>query len=129
MSSATRVRASKVVAALLSALYWEPLRIAKRAGLQRSVAALPLANYIDHQWVARVTAVHDRLSTPITYFHDRDELLAWFHAAQLVEVCVEDTNRRGWRAHGRRRRTPQESRQPREGVDPLLGEPLHDAQR
>ena len=129
MSNATRVRASKAVAAVLSALYWEPLRIAKRAGLQRSVAALPLANYADHQWVARVTAVHDRLSTPITYFHDRDELLAWFHAAQLVEVCVEDTNRRGWRAHGRRRRTPQESRQPREGVDPLLGEPLHDAQR
>jgi SAM-dependent methyltransferase/uncharacterized protein YbaR (Trm112 family) len=107
MSSATRVRASKVVAALLSALYWEPLRIAKRAGLQRPVASLPLANYIDHQWVARVTAVHDRLSTPITYFHDRDELLAWFHAAQLAEVCVEDTNRRGWRAHGRRRLVPQ----------------------
>jgi len=107
MSSATRVRASKVVAALLSALYWEPLRIAKRAGLQRPVASLPLANYIDHQWVARVTAVHDRLSTPITYFHDRDELLAWFDAAQLAEVCVEDTNRRGWRAHGRRRLLPQ----------------------
>jgi SAM-dependent methyltransferase len=107
MSSVTRVRASKVVAALLSALYWEPLRLAKRAGLQRSVASLPLTNYIDHQWVARVTAVHDRLSTPITYFHDRDELLAWFHAAQLAEVCVEDTNRRGWRAHGRRLLGPQ----------------------
>ena len=129
LSSATRVRASKVVAALLSALYWEPLRIAKSAGLQRSVAALPLASYVDHGWVARVTAVHDRLSTPITSFHDRDELLAWCHAAQLVEVRVEDTNRRGWRAHGRRRLTPQESHQPGAEVDPLLGEPLHDAQQ
>ena len=129
MSSTTRVRASKVVAALLSALYWEPLRIAKGAGLQRSVDSLPLTTYIEHGWVARVTAVHDRLSTPVTSFHDRDELLAWFHAAQLVEVCVQDTNRRGWRAHGRRRLTPQGSRQPGEGVDPLLGEPLHDAQR
>jgi SAM-dependent methyltransferase len=103
LSSAARVRASKVVAALLSALYWEPLRMARSVGLRHMVAALPLATYIDHGWMARVTAIHDRLSTPITHFHDRDELVAWFRAARLVDVCVEDTDRRGWRAHGRRR--------------------------
>jgi SAM-dependent methyltransferase len=127
MSTATRVRTSKTVAALLSALYWEPLRLARSSGLQRSVEALPLANYIDHGWVARVTAVHDRLSTPITSFHDRDELLAWCHAARLAEVCVEDTNRRGWRAHGRRRRIPHGSYPPDSGLTPRLGEPLHEA--
>jgi hypothetical protein len=47
--------------------------------------------------------VHDRLSTPITHFHDRDELRDWFARAGLTDVVVEDTNRRGWRAHGRRR--------------------------
>jgi SAM-dependent methyltransferase/uncharacterized protein YbaR (Trm112 family) len=102
LSSVARVRASKAVAALLSALYWGPLQMARSVGLRRMVAALPLATYIDHGWIARVTAVHDRLSTPITHFHDHDELRAWFHAAQLADVCVEDTNRRGWRAHGRR---------------------------
>jgi SAM-dependent methyltransferase/uncharacterized protein YbaR (Trm112 family) len=126
LSTTTRVRASKLVAALLSALYWEPLRIAKVVGLERSVLALPLTSYIEHGWVGRVTAVHDRLSTPITYFHDRDEILMWCRAAQLVQVCVEDTNRRGWRAHGRRGLTRQESHQPGEGIGPLLGEPLHD---
>jgi SAM-dependent methyltransferase len=107
LPSAARVRASKAVAALLSALYWEPLRMARRVGLRRVVASLPLATHIDHGWVARVTAVHDRLSTPITHFHDRDELLVWFHAARLVGVRVEDTDRRGWRAHGRRQAAAQ----------------------
>ena len=58
--------------------------------------------YVDHGWTPRVAAVHDRLSTPITHFHDRDELLGWFEEANLVEVRVEDTDRRGWRSYGRR---------------------------
>jgi uncharacterized protein YbaR (Trm112 family)/protein-L-isoaspartate O-methyltransferase len=102
LSSATRVRASQAVAALLSGLYWEPLRVAKYAGLGPVVDRLPLSMYVDHGWVPRVAAVHDRLSTPITHFHDRDELFGWFAAAQLVDVRVEDTERRGWRSHGRR---------------------------
>ncbi len=102
MSTNARLRASKVVAAVLSALYWEPLRIIKRAGLGRVVERFPLAMYVEHGWLGRVTAAHDRLSTPVTHFHDRSELAEWFHAAQLVDVCVEDTDRRGWRAYGRR---------------------------
>src|SRR5262245_7277035 len=102
LSSGTRVRASQAVAAILSGLYWEPLRLAKRAGLGAVVERLPLSMYVDHGWTPRVAAVHDRLSTPITHFHDRDELLDWFRSARLVDVGVEDTERRGWRSHGRR---------------------------
>jgi SAM-dependent methyltransferase len=102
LSDRARVRVSQAVAALLSALYWEPLRLAKRIGLRRAVERLPLAEYVDHGWISRVAGVHDRLSTPITHFHDRDELREWFEAARLEDVRVEDTNRRGWRAHGRR---------------------------
>jgi SAM-dependent methyltransferase len=105
LSSAGRVRASKAVAGVLSALYWEPLRLVKRVGLSTAVGRLPLADYVDHGWLARVAAVHDRLSTPITHFHDREELLGWFRDAGLVEVRVEDTDRRGWRAYGERRAT------------------------
>jgi SAM-dependent methyltransferase len=103
LSGTARVRASKAVAGVLSGLYWLPLRAAKRAGLGRVVERLPLASYVDHDWKARIAAVHDRLSTPITHFHDRDELDAWFRGADLEQVSVEDTARRGWRAHGMRR--------------------------
>ncbi len=100
MSGTTRVRASRAVAAMLSGLYWGPLGGLRRLGLGRTVDRLPLAAYADHGWSARVAAVHDRLSTPITHFHDRSELLGWFSAAGLGAVSVEDTDRRGWRAHG-----------------------------
>ena len=103
LSSRARVSASKAVAALLSALYWEPLRAARHVRLRRLVDRLPLTEYVEHRWIARVAGVHDRLSTPITHFHDRQELLEWFRAAELERVRVEDTDRRGWRAHGRRR--------------------------
>jgi hypothetical protein len=87
---------------VLSALYWEPLRVLRGAGLGVMVDRLPLADYVSHGWWARVAGVHDRLSTPITHFHDRDELLQWFRAAGLVDVSVESTDGRGWRASGRR---------------------------
>ncbi len=102
LSSASRVRASRAVAAVLSALYWEPLRALRAAGLGTIVDRLPLSDYVAHGWTARIAGVHDRLSTPITHFHDRDELLAWFRDASLADVQVEDTDRRGWRAYGRR---------------------------
>lgn len=103
LSDGSRVRASQAVAAVLSAAYWEPLRLLRAAGLGAAAERLPLTSYVDHGWLARVAAVHDRLSTPITHFHDRDELLGWFRGAGLVDVSVEDTDRRGWRAHGLRR--------------------------
>jgi SAM-dependent methyltransferase len=102
LSVAGRLRASRAVAAMLSAFYWEPLRAARRFGAAGLTDRLPLLDYVDHSWSARVAAVHDRLSTPTTHFHDRDELLEWFRAAHLVDVSVEDTDRRGWRAFGRR---------------------------
>jgi len=102
LSSGARVRSSQVVAGLLSAGYWEPLRLARAVGLRRLVDQLPLTAYVEHGWRARVAAVHDRLSTPITHFHDREELEGWFTAAGLDDVRVEDTERRGWRAYGRR---------------------------
>ena len=123
LSSAGRVRASKVVAGVLSALYWEPLRVAKRVGLASAVGRLPLADYVDHGWLARVAGVHDRLSTPITHFHDRDELVGWFRDAGLVEVCVEDTDRRGWRAHGELRATSNVQEPERRAVRPAVPVP------
>ncbi len=102
LSSDARVRASKAVAGVLSGLYWEPLRLARAAGLRAVVERLPLTSYVEHGWLARVAAVHDRLSTPITHFHDQGELRVWFAGAGLEGVRVEDTDRRGWRAWGRR---------------------------
>jgi uncharacterized protein YbaR (Trm112 family) len=102
LSGGARVRASQIVAAGLSALYWEPLRLLRAAGAGRVVERLPLKDYVAHGWQARVAGVHDRLSTPITHFHDRDELLEWLRGARLTDVRVEDTDRRGWRASGRR---------------------------
>jgi len=102
LSPRARLRASQAVAALLSVLYWEPLRALRAVGLGARVDRLPLADYVAHRWRARVAGVHDRLATPITHFHDREELLEWFHAARLAGIHVEDTDGRGWRAFGRR---------------------------
>lgn len=101
LPQAARTAASKCVAAALSMLYWEPLRLV-RAVAPSVVDRAPLSAYVEHDWSARVAGVHDRLSTPITHFHDRDELEEWLRGAGLVEGVVEDTDRRGWRAHGRR---------------------------
>jgi SAM-dependent methyltransferase len=102
LSGTARLRASQAVAGALSAFYWEPLRALRTIGLGGLVDRLPLKDYVAHGWRARVAGVHDRLSTPITHFHDRDELLDWFRGARLTNVRVEDTDRRGWRASGRR---------------------------
>jgi SAM-dependent methyltransferase len=102
LSGPARLRASQIVAAGLSAAYWEPLRLMRAVGAGALVDRLPLGDYVAHGWKARVAGVHDRLSTPITHFHDRDELLEWLRLARLTDVRVEDTDRRGWRASGRR---------------------------
>jgi SAM-dependent methyltransferase len=102
LSGTARLRASQAVAAALSVLYWEPLRALRAVGLGEYVDRLPLTDYVAHDFKARVAGVHDRLSTPITHFHDRDELLGWLRNARLTDVHVEDTDRRGWRAWGRR---------------------------
>ncbi len=102
LSGTSRLRISRAVAALLSVLYWEPLRALDAAGLGGLVRRLPLADYVRHSWKARVAGVHDRVSTPITHFHEREELRGWLRDAGLVGVSVEDTDRRGWRASGRR---------------------------
>ncbi|MCC6763113.1 MAG: methyltransferase domain-containing protein [Deltaproteobacteria bacterium] len=101
-SGPARARASTVVAAILSALYWEPLGAMRRAGLGGIVRRMPLTDYIDHPWRTRIAGVHDRLSTPITHFHDLRELSDWCRAAGLQYICVNDTERRGWHASGRR---------------------------
>ncbi len=102
LSGTARLRASQAVAAALSAFYWEPLRALSAIGLGSVVDRLPLRDYIPHDFQARVAGVHDRLSTPITHFHDHDELAEWLRSARLVDIHVEDTDRRGWRAWGRR---------------------------
>ncbi len=128
LSGTARLRASQVVAAALSALYWEPLRALRAAGLGGVVDRAPLTDYIQHGWKARVAGVHDRLSTPITHFHDRDELTTWLRAAQLTGIEVSDTDRRGWRASGRRTPRAESAVRPRtmtsdythhEGVRPV----------
>jgi SAM-dependent methyltransferase len=97
-----RVLASQIVAAGLSVAYWLPLRIVESIAGGDRTRRLPLAEHVHHGWSSRVAAVHDRLSTPITHFHDRPELEDWFAGEGLTDVVVEDTERRGWRAQGRR---------------------------
>ena len=77
----------------------------KRIGLGAVVDRFPLSDYVDHSWRTRIAGVHDRLSTPITHFHDLRELSDWYRSAGLEMICVNDTNRRGWQAHGRRARS------------------------
>jgi SAM-dependent methyltransferase len=101
-SGPARARASKVVAGLLSALYWEPLRAMRGIGLGALVRRMPLADYVEHSWPTRIAGVHDRLSTPITHFHELRELSDWCRDAGLQYVRVSDTERRGWHASGRR---------------------------
>jgi SAM-dependent methyltransferase len=96
-----RLFASRFVAAGLSLGYWLPLRIMESVVGVRRIRRLPLAEHVHHDWSARVAAVHDRLGTPITHFHDRPELEGWFAEEGLTDVVVEDTDRRGWRARGR----------------------------
>ncbi|MCC6849956.1 MAG: class I SAM-dependent methyltransferase [Deltaproteobacteria bacterium] len=117
LSGSARLRASAVVAAVLSALYWEPLRVLRRLGLGRVVERMPLSDYVAHGWMARVAGVHDRLSTPITHFHDREELEHWLRAARLASIRVEDTGRRGWRASGRRVPHPGAASRPHTGAN------------
>lgn len=97
-----RVAASKLIAAALSVTYWLPLRLMVSLGRAHQLRRLPLSEQAVQGWSARVASVHDRLSTPITHYHDRPELTSWFAEADLVAVDIEDTNRRGWRAQGRR---------------------------
>jgi hypothetical protein len=117
LSGPARLHASQAVAAALSALYWEPLRVMRGIGLGSVVDRLPLSDYVAHGWKARVAGVHDRLSTPITHFHDRDELETWFRAAGLAGIRVEDTNRRGWRASGRRTSRIEDAPRPHAAAD------------
>jgi hypothetical protein len=39
---------------------------------------------------------------PITHSDDRDGLSERLRAARLADVCIEDTDRHGWRVSGRR---------------------------
>jgi hypothetical protein len=80
-------------------MYWEPLRLFRRIRLRGLAERRPL---IEHRWTARVAGVHDRLSTTIAHFRNREELLERCSAAGLRGICVENADRRGWRAHGRR---------------------------
>ena len=102
-SARSKVRASQAIAAALSAAYWTPLGVLDRLGFRKRIELLPLSEQIQHNWSARVAAVHDRVATPITHYHDRAELEAWFEDIGMTDVVVADTNRRGWRASGRRR--------------------------
>ncbi len=97
-----RARASTIVAGVLSAFYWEPLRLASAVGFAPLVRHLPLSDYVEHSWRTRIAGVHDRLSTPITHFHGLLELSNWYRSAGLKNICVDDTDRRGWRASGSR---------------------------
>jgi SAM-dependent methyltransferase len=102
-SARTKVRASQAIAATLSAAYWTPLRVLDRLGFGRRIERLPLSEQVHHSWSSRVAAVHDRVATPITHYHDRAELEGWFEEIGMADIVVADTNRRGWRASGRRR--------------------------
>jgi SAM-dependent methyltransferase/uncharacterized protein YbaR (Trm112 family) len=113
LSGPGRLRVSHAVAAVLTVLYWEPLRALGALGLGALTRRLPLADYVRHSWSARVAGVHDRLSTPITHFHDRDELVDWLREARLTDVRVADTDGRGWRASGRRAAQPEADVHPR----------------
>src|SRR5439155_1384544 len=58
MSTTARVRVSRAIAAVLSVLYFEPLKVAARLGLRRYIGVLPLGAYVEYGWSARTAAVH-----------------------------------------------------------------------
>jgi uncharacterized protein YbaR (Trm112 family)/SAM-dependent methyltransferase len=105
-SARTKMRASRAIGAALTIGYWTPLRVLDGLGFGKRVERLPLSEQVHHSWSSRVAAVHDRVATPTTHFHDRPELESWFAEMGLTDVIVADTNRRGWRASGRRVERP-----------------------
>lgn len=92
-----------VIAALLEVVLWTPSRIFSRFRLTRPlVERLPAQNNARQPFAMKVTAVFDRLGTPITYFHDHDELVDWFKEADFEDVNVFSEDRRGWQAAGKK---------------------------
>lgn len=45
----------------------------------------------------------DRLSAPIRFYYDQDELVRWLQKADLVEMQVSPTGKYGWRVYGRKK--------------------------
>ena len=89
------------LALALELVLWMPSRVLSRYNWTRKLAErLPAQNNSQQPFPMKVTAVYDRLGTPVTHFHDRDELMAWFRDSNFRGFQVFTADRRGWQATG-----------------------------
>jgi len=89
------------LALVLEVVLWMPSRVLSRYKWTRKLAErLPAQNNSRQPFSMKVTAVYDRLGTPVTHFHDRDELMDWFRDSNFRGVQVFTEDRRGWQATG-----------------------------
>jgi SAM-dependent methyltransferase len=94
---------SAIVAFLLEILLWAPSRLANHFAFARNrIRQLPAQVNMNQPFRMKITAVFDRLGAPTTHFHDREELLKWYHEAAFEHVQVFSEDRRGWQGFGRR---------------------------
>ena len=91
------------IALILEVVLWWPSRILGRFKWARAmVDRLPAQNNSRQPFAMKVTAVFDRLATPITHFHDREELMSWFGEAGFGDFNVFSEDRRGWQGVGKK---------------------------
>jgi len=89
------------LALVLELVLWMPSRVLSRYNWTRKLAEhLPAQNNSQQPFSMKVTAVYDRLGTPVTHFHDREELTAWFRDCNFRNFRVFTPDRRGWQATG-----------------------------
>jgi len=92
-----------VLAVVLELTLWMPYRVLSRFRLTRPLAdRLPAHTNAYQPLALKATAIFDRLGTPITHFHNREELQKWFADAGMENWSVFTPDRRGWQAGGRR---------------------------
>jgi SAM-dependent methyltransferase/uncharacterized protein YbaR (Trm112 family) len=91
------------IALVLEVVLWGPSRILGRFQWARAMLdRLPAQRNRRQPFAMKVTAVFDRLATPITHFHDPEELMGWFEEAGFGDFNVFSEDRLGWQAAGKK---------------------------
>jgi uncharacterized protein YbaR (Trm112 family)/ubiquinone/menaquinone biosynthesis C-methylase UbiE len=91
------------VALALEVFLWMPSRVLNKFSAGRKIAKrLPAQSNSYQPFRMKITAVYNRLGTPVTHFLNREELVCWFQEAGLSDVRVWSEDRRGWQACGKK---------------------------
>jgi uncharacterized protein YbaR (Trm112 family)/ubiquinone/menaquinone biosynthesis C-methylase UbiE len=99
------------LALALEVLLWMPSRVLNKFSAGRKIAKRLPAQSNSYQPIRmKITAVYNRLATPITHYLNREELVTWYQEAGLSDVQVRSEDRRGWQACGKKAPLPNPER-------------------